>query len=182
MMQSIPNLPLAFGAIERQPNPQDFPLGAFTPTTYPDTYFSDISWATVENQQKIPACGAFAGAFLKNIQDNRRLSPAYLWKEIKLIDGQPPENGTDLLSIMKTLNKTGVCLYDPTIDNTSVDLATYTDSHSVTMAMNGDAQDHRIDTYAFQFSPTMEQIKAAIYQQKVVIALLRIGVEFYTPS
>ena len=176
------NQPLSFGAIIRQPDIRDYPLGAFTPTTYPDTYFADISWAPVENQQKLPVCSAFAGSFLKNIQDNRRLSPAYLWKKIKQIDGYPPESGTDMLAIFKTLNKTGVCEYGQGIDNSSVDLATYTDPSSITMAMSADAQDHRIDTYAFQFNPTIEQIKAAIYEHKVVIALLRIGTEFYTPS
>ena len=173
---------LSFGAIERTPDPRDYPLGAFTPTTYPDTYFSDISWAPVENQRKIPACGSHAGAFVKNLQDNRRLSPAFLWKEIKLIDGRSPEEGTDMLSIFKTLKSAGTCLFDTTIDDTTVDVDTYTDPHSITIAQSANAQDHKISTYAFQFNPTMEQIKAAIYEHGAVLLLLRVGEEWWTPS
>ena len=176
------NQPLSFGGIFRQPTPTDYPLGAFTPTTYPDTYFTPISQFPVENQQKIPACGSHAGSFLKNIQDNKRLSPEYLWKRIKEIDNQPPENGTDLLSIFKTLNKTGVCSFDLLPNNTSLTLQQYTDPSTITQEQDADAQDHRIDTYAFQFYPTLEQIKAAIYAHGTVIALIRIGQEFWTPS
>jgi hypothetical protein len=74
MSQPLPNSPLGFGAIERQQQPSDFPLGAFTPPIYPPTYFTDISKLPVENQAKLPACGAHAGSFVKNIQDNSRTS------------------------------------------------------------------------------------------------------------
>jgi hypothetical protein len=53
-----------FGAIQRQPDIRDYPLGAFTPETFPEKYFTEINWCEVENQRKIPACGSHSGAFL----------------------------------------------------------------------------------------------------------------------
>jgi hypothetical protein len=173
---------LAFGAIERKQLPTDYPLGAFTPDAYPESYFTDISKYPVENQRKIPACGSHAGSFLKNVQDGTRLSPAYLWKKIKQIDGFTPEMGTDMLSIFKSLKNFGTCPFNSSIDDTTQKLETYTSTFNISQEMDADAQDHKIDTYAFTFYPTMEQIKAAIYKHKVVLCLIKIGEEFWKPS
>ena len=177
-----PNQPNNFGAIERTPNVSDYPLGAFTLSSYPATFQTDISHVIVENQQKIPACGAHAGSYLKDIQDVTRTSPEYLWKRIKQIDNYPPERGTDMLSILKTLQTRGVCGASLLPNNTSLDLATYTDPSTITMPMDADAQDHRIDTYAFQFNPTMDDIKRAIYTHGAVIALLKVDSNWWLPA
>lgn len=170
------------GGIQRTQNTTDFPLGAFTPTVCPPSYTTDISNLFTENQMKLPDCGANGGGELKGVQDNFRPSVAYLWKRIKQIDNYPPEAGTDLLSIMKALNKVGVCSFKLLPTDSTQDLKTFTDPSVITQEMDADAQDHRIDTYAFQFNPTMEQIKSAIYTHGVVIALIRVGSEFWTPS
>lgn len=184
------NQPLGFGAIERTPNLEDFPLGTVSPAnnTRPPVFIQDLSPLPVEMQNQEPACGSHAGSFLKNIQETKELgtpqrkSPEYLWKKIKLIDGYPPESGTDMLSIMKTLKSVGVCDYSLLGNDSTLPVAQYTDPSVITAAMDINAQNAKIGAYAFQFNPTMEQIKQAIYDFGAVLVLMQIGSEFWTPS
>lgn len=184
------NIP-ALGAIERVPDPRDFSLGTVSPNLpYPAVFIQDLSNLAVEHQKKIPACGSHAGAFLKNVQESaqtntpQRKSPMFLWKKIKLTDGHKPEDGTDMLSIFKTLNRIGVCDYSLMGNNTDLTLEAYTDASDITPAMESNAKNALIkeNGYAFIFSPSMEQIKRAIYDFKAVLVLIRIGDEFWTPS
>lgn len=179
----------AFGAIERQPDPRDFQLGTIaTQNPIPTIFMQDLSKLAVEYQAQIPACGSHAGAFLKDIQETaqhgvtERKSPMYLWKKIKLIDGVAPENGTDMLSIFKALKDNGVCDSSLMPNNTSLSLAAYTDPSTITQTMDLNAMDAKISAYAFKFSPSMDDLKRAIYEQKAVLVLIRIGSEFWTPS
>ncbi len=180
----------ALGARERKADPRDFNLGTITSSNpRPAAFIQDFSALPVEHQRKIPACGSHAGAFLKNIQETlqtgtaQRKSPRFLWKKIKQIDTWKPEEGTDMLSIFKTLQKEGVCDYSLTGNDTTVSLAEYTDPSTITKAMEDDAKNALIsDGYAFKFSPTFDELKQAIYEHKAVLVLIRLGSEFWTPS
>lgn len=168
------------GAIEREQTEQDVLLGSFTPSTRPDIYMP--KWTgIIEHQHKIPACGSHAGQVVKQLLGNFRGSPSYLWKQIKLIDGFAPSEGTDMLSILKTLNKKGICSINLMPNNTDTEtLAQYTDPSKITEEMNQDAQLHKTGAYAFSWRPTFEELKQAIYDHKAVILLLRIGKEWWT--
>jgi hypothetical protein len=169
-----------FGAIERDRTPQDISLGSFNaPTVIPVSYMPSFS-GTIEDQNKIPACGSHSGQSLKQILENFRGSPEYLWKKIKQIDGIPAESGTDLLSILKTLNKTGITSIELMPNNTSDTLDNYTDPSKITAAMDTEAAKHKVGPYAFAWNPTMDDLKQAIYTHKAVILLLRVGKEFWT--
>jgi hypothetical protein len=87
-----------------------------------------------------------------------------------------------MLSIFKTLQKSGVCSFTLLPNDTTQSLLDYTNPAVITEEEDADAQDHRVDTYAFQFSPTIDQIKSAIATHGCVLALLRIGSEWWTPS
>lgn len=168
------------GAIEREPQVSDFHLGSFTTENpIPESYNIPFQFP-IEMQGKQPACGAHAGAYLKDQQDNTRLSPAYLWKKIKQIDGFPAEDGTDMLSIMKALKASGDCSFDLLGNDVSVDLNTYKDPSAITQEMDTDAQNHRISTYAFNWNPSFDELKRAIYEHGPVIMLLRVGSEWWT--
>ena len=168
------------GAIERKKTESDVLLGSFTTTTRPEIFMP--KWlGTIEHQHKIPACGSHAGQIIKQILENFRGSPEYLWKKIKLIDGFAPSEGTDMLSILKTLNKKGICSIDLMPNNSDTEtLEQYTDSSTITEEMNIDALKHRVGAYAFSWNPTFEELKQAIYDHKAVIMLLRIGKEWWT--
>lgn len=174
------------GAIEREQTVSDFDLGAFTPSVQIPATFLPLYNIVIENQGRTPSCGAHAGAELKDIftviknQSENRVSPKYLWKKIKLIDGFAPEDGTSLPCILGTLSKSGACKFDLMPNDTNVSVAEYTNPTTITPEMDVDALNHRTGPYAFTFSPTVEQLKQAIFTHKAVILLIRIGKEFWT--
>lgn len=180
---------LGLGGVERTPDPRDFPLGAFSPDqSIPAVFMQDLSNIEVEHQHQIPACGSHAGAFLKDVQETietktpQRKSPMFLWKKIKLIDGYPPESGTDMLSIFKTLKAVGVCDSSLMPNDTSVSVSEYTDHSTVTPAMNENAKNALVGVYGFAWAPSFEQIKRAIYENKAILMLIKVGEEMWTPS
>lgn len=180
------NFELAFGAIEREQTVSDITLGSISPqTAIPDVFMPDYKYFT-DMQSTIGCCGAGAGKALTevftNIEGNpTHLSMEYLWKKIKTLDEVPLGNGTTMLGIMKALNKLGVCKNDLLPTNAvGVDPTAFA-KDDTTDAMNTDAATHKIDIgYAFQWSPTLQDIKTAIYNHKGVILLMRVGKEFWT--
>lgn len=108
------------------------------------------------------------------------LSPKYLWKQIKLIDGFPPADGTDMRSIMKALSNTGDCSISLMSNNLAPSFEDYTDPSKLTDAIKREAYNQDITAYAFTYSPTWDQICAAIYKNRAVIALVDIGDGWWT--
>ncbi len=154
-------------------------VGADIPT--PSSYRPDISNLPVNNQRLIPACGAHAGVTLKQIQDGGNLSPRYLWRYIKLIDGFKPEEGTSIYAILKTLLNKGTCTDTLCPNDTTLSLQNYT-YFTPSREMDLDAENHKIQSYATVDHPTFDQLKKAIYVNKAVIMLLRVGANMYRPS
>lgn len=166
------------GAIERQPTEHDVQLGSFAPSTRPDILMSDFL-GKIEDQKQTPSCGAHSGQSLKQILENFEGSPEYLWKKIKLIDNLSPESGTNMLYVMKVLNKTGITSIDLMPNLSTQSTTEYTDPSTITPTMDTEALKHRVGVYAFTFNPTLEQLKQAIYDHKAVIMLLRVGAEWW---
>jgi len=82
------------GAIERDRDIRDIDLGSVQELVpIPTVFRDDISQLPTYYQDRIPACGAHAGAWLKTRQESRErgtpqaLSPEYLWIKIKQIGG-----------------------------------------------------------------------------------------------
>lgn len=170
------------GAIERPAKMSDLDIGSFTPTAeaIPEEYLPAYP-LKINMQGQQPACGAHAGATVRDILDADHSSPWYAWKKIKLIDGYPIESGTDLPSIMKVLSN-GICEFDLTGNDVTVSLQEYADASKISPAMSADAGTRKMGAYAFQFKPTIDQLKAAIYAHKAVIMLLQVGKEFWTDA
>lgn len=163
------------GGQPRKRDKRDFGMASFQqPVEIPTEYKTDLSKVPVLYQGTIPACGSHAGATLDSYLYNKALSPKYLWKQIKLIDGFVPEVGTDLRSIMKSLEKTGDCLLTLSPNDLGT-LAEYTDPSTITDRQRNDAYTRTISGYAFQSSPSFNDIKQSIYQHKLVIALVQCG-------
>lgn len=177
-----------FGAIARTPDPRDYQLGTVNAGAfYPSSHTTDFSQIPVEMQNQIPNCGAEAGNFLKEafeqmVGTSVHLSPSALWKEIKGIDGFSPSDGTNMLSIFKALQKQGIPKYGMLSEDTTLPLATYSDAISLTPEIKADALSRRIGTYAFTFNPTEAQLKQAIFNNNIVLALVEVGKEWWTNS
>jgi hypothetical protein len=146
-------------------------------TARPDTF----QYPTITQvwQKAWPACGAHAAAHLKEIQEGGHLSPAFVWKKIKLIDGYFPEQGTDLRSIFKVLQTNGICLYDLLPNDYTQTLAQYTDASVITKAMEEDAQPRIIKSYAFCTDLSVDNLKTQIYLNKAVPLLIKCDDGFF---
>lgn len=177
----------AFGAVFVKQDPRDYILknvGSDVPR--PAVYRPDYSSIPFDFQGKQPACGSHAGAFIKNVKllaENKahRTSPRYLWDKIKQIDGVPLSSGTDIYSILKTLQSKGVCDFDQTGNDVTLSLEDYANPFT-TPEIEATAVKNEISRYATTFKPTMEQIKQAIYVNGAVIVLMRVGMNMYKPS
>lgn len=181
--------PFGLGAVPRPKDERDFSLGDYqAPIQIPATFMQDVSAIPVKMQGTFGTCGAHAGSFFDSkLQTDKRgyvkdLSPKYLWKQVKLIDGFPLDAGTDMGSIFKSLTNTGDCaeallpdVLDPTIQ-------AYSDPSVLTDAEKHDAYQNDIGAYAFTDNPTWDQIRQAIYQNKAVLALVDCFDTWYTPS
>lgn len=181
------NEPLAFGAIERPQKVSDITIGSATaPIPIPDTYMPEYVKYT-DMQSQVPCCGAGAGKSLKevfkNIEGNpEHLSMKCLWDEIKSFDNVPYDSGTTLIAIMQALQKFGVSseVLCPT-NCVGADPTAFTASSNLTPEIVSDAATNKIDLgYAFEWSPTLADIKSAIFNHKAVIMLMRVGAEFWT--
>lgn len=174
------------GAIQSEATGSAFDLGSLIPMNATPAVFMPAYPVIAEMQGKQPACGAHAGAIVANILDGTgfRGSPEYLWDKIKLIDGFAVEDGTDLASILKTLANKGICSFSMLPNHADIEtLAQYADASKITQAMDADASKHTVmPAYAFTWSPTLQDLKDAVYTHKAVILLMRIGAEFWTPS
>jgi hypothetical protein len=171
-----------FGVVDQTQKKTDFDLGAISSADpLPKQYRTEYK-GTIYHQHKTPSCGAHAGVYVKNIQENRDHSPAYLWKRIKQIDGVPPTDGTSMEGIFKALQKFGVCGLEYLENDTEQSLEAYTDPRVLTPTMDADALKSRIGAYAYIWNPTMDQLKRAIYDFKVVLMRIEISADWWNPS
>lgn len=171
-----------FNTAEQKQKETDFNLAEIgSATEIPESYFTEYT-GEIYHQRKIPACGAHAGVYVKNIQEGRNHSPSYLWKRIKQVDGFPPEAGTSMEGIFKALAKYGACSLDLLANDTTVSLDTYTNPAVLTQEMDKDALNSRIGAYAYDWSPTFESLKRYIYQYKVILVRIEISADWWTPS
>lgn len=116
------------GCLPDPPDSRDYALSSYLPTEeieLPDTYTVPYL-SPVRNQGSLGACVAFGTAVgMKEAQEawelshrhkgpsiiaTPKLSPLDLYRNCKLIDGMPNEEGTWIRCAMKVLKDTGVCL------------------------------------------------------------------------
>ena len=173
-----------FGAIEREQTEKDVLLGSFTPTTTstrPDVYLPEFK-GEIESQHQTPSCGAHAGQSLKQILNGFVGSPEYLWKKMRLIDKLPANSGSWGDTIFTALKNSGICSIKTMPNNSNTTIEDYASPNGLTTDMDIEAANHKTGVYAFLYNPSLEQIKQSIYDHKGVIALLRVGAEFWTDA
>jgi len=176
---------LNFGVVDQKQKESDFDLSQLgSAVEIPESYNTPYS-LEVTHQRKIPACGSHAGTHLKNIQEGKNHSPAYLWKRIKQVDGYeklPPDIGTSMEGIFKALAKFGVCEDKLLPNDTTQSITDYTDPSVITKEMDDNALNYRIGAYAYNWKPTFESLKKDIYLYKAIIVRVEITPDWWTPS
>lgn len=175
------NPPFGTGAVARPTDTRDYSLGlAGAPTAIPATYLPDVSQFPVKMQGKFGTCGGHAGSALESFLEMLDLSPKYLWKQVKQIDGIPLDGGTDMRSIFKSLQNTGDCHENLCPNTLDADIQTYSNPFVLTDTMTLDAYNYGINSYAFIDNPTWNELKQSIYQNRAILAMVRCGDGWYT--
>ena len=165
------------GGIKRPLDLRDIRLAKIqAPVSIPDAYQSNITWLKPLWQNGVPACTAHAAAHLMAILDYydtgmNTYSPQFIWKIVKQFDGYPPEEGSDMRSILKALFS-GVCDYGLLPNEFPDTLQDYTNSASLTQAMRANALPRKIQAYAFG---TPGNIRQDIYQNKAVMVFVDVN-------
>lgn len=136
----------------------------------------------VKNQSTYGTCGGHAGAALESFLQMQDLSPKFLWKEIKTIDGIPDNGGTNMRDIFQSLQNQGTCHETLCPDTLDASLTAYSDASTITQEMLTDAYPYGISNYAFTDNPTWTQIQSAIADNEVVIALVKCGTGWWTAA
>ncbi len=184
---------ITLGGIERVKDIRDYSLEKVNDLlgasiSLPETYSIDTSKITQNWQASWPACGSHSASHLVQVMEfiesglSVRISPAFLWKEIKLIDEHPPEDGTDMASIMRVLQHTGACEYDLLPNNYAQGLSIYTNASVITSFMIDDAQIRIIKDYAYGTDLSFDGIKRSIYTNKAVLLLIHCDDGFFNTS
>lgn len=173
---------IGLGGRQREKDKRDYKgnaLGMGAP--YPDTFTSPTP--VVYMQGTYGTCGAHAGAAVGNdLFPGKQLSPKYLWKRIKQIDGVSLDGGTDMRSIFKAMQQWGVCELSLLDDSMEAGIVQYSDPTEITPALDANAAQYKISNYGFIDNPTMPQIMQAIYTYKAVILLVDCGDGWWLPS
>ncbi len=86
----------------------------------------------------------------------------------------------DMRSIFQSLQNQGTCHESLCPNVLDATLLEYSDASVITQTMLTDAAPYGVVNYAFINNPTWSQIQQAIYQNKVVIALVKCGTGWWT--
>jgi C1A family cysteine protease len=130
----------------------------------------------IRDQGETGFCHSFAGAALKDYQECKEkgwrndLSPLYLARRVKQIDGYPGQEGSDLLSVMKALSDTG------TIQETYYPFSGYK-AGSLQFPTGGNGYQYKIKNYAR--CATIADMKTALSLGKPVLLGLQCTAEIY---
>jgi len=152
----------------------------------PAVLMNEKAWATpIFYQGQQPACGPHAGMFLKMVKTTEEGfigSPRANWIDIKTFDGYPIASGTDMRSIFKSQENAGVLpLADmPNELVNKVSLEEYASAKVLTANLREKMPKRKIEGYGFEGVLTFDQLKNVIHKHGAVIALIRLGEEFWT--
>ncbi len=180
------------GALERSEDKRDINLdklkiygGVSTPVL--DVYLPDYSWLQRNYQGQTPSCGPHAASHAKailehieNLNQIQRYSPRYLWiKDKNLIDKTPLENGTDMRSLLQSLQSYGICDFELLGNDITLPLDTYSSLSAITPTIDDNARTKIISKYGFSWNIDFQSIKSLIKQNAIVILLIKVDDGFW---
>jgi len=150
----------------------------------PESYDRTAECSPVRDQGDYGFCYAFAGEGMKEEQEWKEwpdlkpiLSPLFLAKCCKAIDGIPDEEGSYLRIVMKVLQDTGICLesnYPYSGYNGNLQFPETSDE------LYTEASKYKINSYAQCTS--LEEVKSAIVNKGIVLGGVLVCTNFLTPE
>lgn len=180
------------GFLKSPKDPRDFTikkvkglLGA-EPTIFPQTYFTDISSVPVLFQGKQSSCIGHATASGMMALDGGKYSydysPRFIYALCKRDDGYPNADGTFYKQAMAEGKNNGICDNAQFPNDINLPFPQYKDASLIPQQAFDTAKQRTIKSYVKLNNLSFEGIKAAIYESKIVLLGVEIGIEFYTPS
>lgn len=164
---------------------RDLVLGAASPVyTFPATYTNAAAWAAdVEYQGQQPACGAHSGSKLVTILRDQhvRTSPRFTWADIKTFDGWAITDGTDIRSIMKSLQKVGATDFIYMGNDVTLSLQDYAHPIVGQVAIQ-DAAKRSGKAYGFIKDLSFKGLKQYISDHGACVILMRTTARLYTAA
>lgn len=183
MPKAVPHSFTNPGAQDKPVDARDIKLGAAAPSayTFPPTLTNAAAWAMqIEYQGQQPACGAHAGAEMKDLALNSRFSPRFTWDDLKTFDGWAIDQGTDNRSVFKSITKSGVL--DFNLLGNDVTLSEQVYAMSPSMALRAEAIKNAGLGYGFIQDLTFNGIKQFISDHGPAILTVRVGAEWWTAA
>ena len=175
------NTLLGMGAKPRTKKKTDYhPRNFASATPIPITFQTSTPIIYMQNQQ--PCCGADLTTQYLNVLFGITGSPEFTWKNIRKIDGYPPNAGSESSTLGKVAQTIGTCDLSLMPDNSNVSDDIYASYTGVTQPLLDNASSRKIANYAFIDNPTFQQIKDSIFQHKAVGLRVNCGDGWYTPS
>lgn len=154
-----------------------------------DFTLDDIAAATplpnfipyVYNQNLEPACGAHMMAQLINfLNPGAVCSPEYIWSQIRLLDGLPPDYGTNFRYVFQAAQNNGACDLALLPNDSNLSNALYCSPANITKSEVVNALPRRITFYGFGMPATWEALQQTINLYGMVGAQIHLGTGFYT--
>ena len=176
---------ISFGNIKSPLDKRDFHIGMIqTPVEIPEVFMPEYNLPTYF-QGKQPSCTGHAVAWMINfcelndINSTPILSPRFLYALSKRDDGISDADGTYYRQALKEAQTYGVCTDKLFNNDVTLSRADYNDSTKISQFAYDDADYRRIKSYV-QVGTSFNELKQAIYQNKVVLLALYVDENMYT--
>ncbi len=150
----------------------------------PSKYDREIECSPIRDQSEYGFCYAFTGAAMKEQQEWKEwpnikpiLSPLFLAKYCKDIDGVPDTEGSYLRVVMEVLSNIGICNESNYLYNSYVRFLKFPE---VSTKLLQEASKYKIKSYAR--CDSLEEVKNAIYNNGLIIGGVLVCDNFTTPE
>lgn len=179
------------GVVQSKPDYRDYPYNVGTaeataPEVMPAQYETDISMLPILMQAQTPSCVSHAIVNCMKLYWYKKtgklidFSPRFLHVYTYASSGQPLTGGRDPRAVMLAATNIGCCTEALLPNDTSLDLATYTQV-AITQAMLDEAKQWRIPGFAVVPKDDYS-IQHAIYHYGMVAICASVGNEYWTTA
>ena len=152
----------------------------------PPSYLTDLHNVPVLYQAKQPACiGHATAAGMMYLDDGAysfAYSPRFLYALCKRDDGIPDQDGTFYRQALKEAKQYGVCDTIEFSNEVTLDPKLYKDTSLISQHAFDVAKDRLVKSYVAVSDLSLSGLKAAIYQNKVVLCGVKLGKEWWTDT
>ena len=178
---------ISFGNVKSPKDKRDFKIGKVqSPVAIPEVFMPDYSNLPTYHQSKQPACTAHAAVWMVNYLDFHdvgmlgKLVPRMIYALSKRDDGIPNEEGTYYRQALKELKDYGVCSDPYFANDVSLSKEEYKDWTKIPQSAYEEGEPRKIASYVALDTITMNSLKQAIYQNKIVLLGMYVGESFWT--